>query len=374
MKKLIYQKFLKDTFLFFLSITLTIGVITWVVQAVNFLDYITEDGHGLYVYFYYNVLNFPKIIHRLLPFIFFLSLFLQLLKYESNNELLIFWSNGINKISFINIVLLYSFIILIIQLFLANYISPAAEDKARSYLRNSNSDFLPSLIKEGKFLDAISDLTIFIEDQDENGDYKNLFLKEEGKSGNKFQIIYAKRGILINNSEGRYFELFNGEIIYNNNKEVTFINFDKIDFNLSKYISKSTIYPKIQETPTKDLLMCFYYDLISEIESFKAEWLMCKKSSIDPIRVELFKRVFQPLYIPLFALTCCLILLKSKENRSYSRLKIFLFLIVFTMILFSELLLRYTGTMSGLATFILCPFLLFIFIYIYLTNKFRIKV
>ena len=102
MKKLLYQKFISDTFKLFLIIAITIGLIVWVVQAVGFLDFVTEDGHGLMVYFSYTLLNFPKIIHRILPFVFFISLFYQIYQYEIKNELVIFWNFGIKKINFIN--------------------------------------------------------------------------------------------------------------------------------------------------------------------------------------------------------------------------------------------------------------------------------
>ena len=74
-KKLIFRKFFIDNTYFFLSAIITLGLIVWVIQAVNFLDYVTEDGHGLGVYFKYSILNFPKIISRLFPLIFFVSIF-----------------------------------------------------------------------------------------------------------------------------------------------------------------------------------------------------------------------------------------------------------------------------------------------------------
>ena len=74
MKKLIFKKFLKDLTSFLLLVSLSIGLIVWVVQAVNFLDFVSEDGHGFRVYFLYTLLNLPKILSRILPFIFFVSL------------------------------------------------------------------------------------------------------------------------------------------------------------------------------------------------------------------------------------------------------------------------------------------------------------
>ena len=61
MKKLIFRKFLLDAFLSFLVLIFSFSVIVWVIQAVNYLDFVSEDGHGFKVYFLYTLFNFPKI-------------------------------------------------------------------------------------------------------------------------------------------------------------------------------------------------------------------------------------------------------------------------------------------------------------------------
>ena len=81
--------------------------------------------------------------------------------YEENNEILVFWTNGIKKISFLNVVVKYSLFFLILQLFLSLVIVPAAQDKARSFIRQSNIDYLPLLIKPKKFIDTVERLTIY---------------------------------------------------------------------------------------------------------------------------------------------------------------------------------------------------------------------
>ena len=128
------------------------SLIVWTLQAVNYFDFVTEDGHGLKVYFSYTILNFPKIINRILPFIFFISLFYIIINYELRNELNIFWVNGVSKIQFLNRLVIFSIYLMIFQLFMSNFISPLSQFKARDYLKNSNIDFFTSLIKEGKFI------------------------------------------------------------------------------------------------------------------------------------------------------------------------------------------------------------------------------
>lgn len=380
MKKILFQKFIKDTLKLFITIAFVLGLIVWVIQAVNFLDFVTEDGHSLYVYFSYSALNFPKIIHRILPFVFFISLFYQILKYESKNELLIFWTNGVKKIQFINVVIFYSLLVTIFQIFLGSFISPYSQNEARTFIRTSNVDFFPALIKEGKFIDTVSGLTIFIESKDESGDYNNIFLKDlftkksDEQTEESFQIIYAKKGRLIISNNNRFFELYEGEMINKERKKITNFTFDKINFNLSKYTSKSTTYPKIQEVPSRDIIECLYLNYRNKISDFdNTKFLQCKIESMNAIKQEFLKRFYKPFYLPLLSLISCLLILKSKENDDFDKFKIFLFLIIFFVIVISELSLRFSSSgQIGLYFFLILPLLTFITIYLSLKAKVKL--
>ena len=123
MKKIIFKNISEDYFKFFLLTIFTISTIIWVLQAVNYLDFVIEDGHGFLVYFKYTLLSFPKIISRIFPFIIFFSMTYILLKYEYNNELVIFWNFGINKITFINFFIKFSVIFLLFNLLLNSLLS-----------------------------------------------------------------------------------------------------------------------------------------------------------------------------------------------------------------------------------------------------------
>tara|TARA_B110001452_G_C15222108_1_gene423656 strand:- start:1124 stop:2092 length:969 start_codon:yes stop_codon:yes gene_type:complete len=321
-------------------------------------------------------------IHRILPFVFFISIFYQILKYEAKNELLIFWTNGVKKIEFINVVIFYSILVTFFQIFLGGFISPYSQNEARSYIRTSNVDFFPSLIKAGKFIDTVSDLTIFIESKDELGNYQNIFLKDlipgdnlsDNQDNQGFQIIYAKEGRLINSNNKRYFELYNGEMINKENEKITNLTFEKINFNLSKYSSKSTTYPKIQEVPSADLVDCLYLDYRNKIKEFdKSKFLQCRIESMGAIKQEFLKRFYKPIYLPLLALISCLLILKSKENDNFDKFKIFLFMIIFFTIVLSEISLRFATTgQIGMYFFLFFPILAFIIIYFSLMAKIKL--
>ena len=55
MRNTIYRYFFKEFISFFVLILISISVIVWIVQAVNYLDFVTEDGHAFNVYFAYSV-------------------------------------------------------------------------------------------------------------------------------------------------------------------------------------------------------------------------------------------------------------------------------------------------------------------------------
>ena len=376
MKKSLLKMFLKDNLKLFLTILLSIGLIVWVIQSVGFLDFVTEDGHGLKVYFSYSILNIPKILHRILPFIFFISLFYQITQYENNNELIIFWMNGLNKIQFINMILLYSFLFLLIQIFLGSYISPKGQDGARSYIRNSNMDFFPTMIREEKFIDAIENLTIFVEEKDNYGNYINIFMKEDlnivGGSINKSKIIYAKKAELISNDKERYFKFIDGKLINTDQDKTTILDFETINFNLLKFNTKTTTYPKIQEVGSNILFKCIYYRQKNKIKEFKSPKLSCNERTMNDIIQEMFKRFYMPIYLPLLALLISLIITKSKEDKNYLNFKLLLFISVFLVILISEISLRYsTNNKFTFLFFTSFPILSFLTIYISLIKKFK---
>ena len=161
MKKIIFRKILFDCLRFFLISLLGIASIIWVFQAVNFLDIMIEDGRNYNIYLSYSLLNFPKILSKVIPFCIFFSFSYIFIKYETNNELIIYWNHGINKMNLINFFLIFSFFILIIQTILLTTMVPKSEEISRNLLRDSNVDYFEGLIKPKKFNDNLKDLTIY---------------------------------------------------------------------------------------------------------------------------------------------------------------------------------------------------------------------
>jgi len=377
MKKLIFKKFGKDIFQFFLLVSISISLIVWVIQAVNFLDIVTEDGHGFKVYFLYTLLSLPKIFSKILPFIYFVSIFYIILKYENNNELIIFWTIGIKKLDFVNILLIFSIFYLILQLLLTTFIVPKTLDKARSYIRLSNLDLYSSIIQEKKFIDAVKNLTIFVEEKNNNGDLKNIFLKEN-TGENQYQIIFSKSGIITNKNNKSQLLLFDGTIINNTNDKTKSFEFSKTELNLSKFSTHTTTHPKIQEITTYDLLSCivklknFPSSFIVDKFKTKKTLVNCQISNITISFQETFKRIILPFYLPVLTLIASLIIIKSKDDYDFFKYKLWLFIFGVTTIIISEISMRYSSSnILENIYLVTLPILFFFFIYVYFKIKLR---
>ena len=365
-KKLIFKKFFIDNTYFFLSAITTLGLIVWVIQAVNYLDFVTEDGHGLGVYFKYSVLSLPKILSRLFPLIFFVSVFYTINKFEQNNELKIFWINGINKTKFIKNLIIYSLTSLIFLYILTSYIVPWSQNKSRVYLQESNIDYFPSLISEKKFIDTVDKLTIYIEKKVETETYENIFIKDTDKEKTKF--IYANTGKLINKPDERIFKLFNGKIINVNSGKITSFDFKTTNFDLSKYLTKSTTDFKIQEKKTSSLLNCYINYFLLDKDYFY-DVLNCNDPAIKEMQKELFTRLIKPLFLPVISLSLCFLLLYPKENSNYKFSRVWIFSLGFLIIIFSEI--TSPLTVRDFLYFklsLVIPFVIFIIQYIFLFN------
>tara|TARA_B110000037_G_scaffold131748_1_gene149696 strand:+ start:614 stop:1741 length:1128 start_codon:yes stop_codon:yes gene_type:complete len=373
MKKIVYRNLAKDCINFFLLASFTISIIIWVLQAVNYLDFVTEDGHGFVVYFKYTLLNFPKIFSRIFPFTVFLAFSYIFLKYENKNELIIFWNFGIKKIHFINFFIKLSFLFVLLNLLLNAIITPYSQDKARSFIKSSNLDFFESILKPKKFIDAIGNLTIYFDEKNDDGVLKNIFLNERTNYDN-FQTTFAKSGIININGNQKILELYNGRTVNNINGKISEFQFTRTDFNISNYDSSTISYKKTEDNSTADLIKCslFLNNLMNNSENNKIT--SCSFGNLENIYQELYSRLIKPLYTTFLIAISLLIILKSKNDHTFNvyKLKIYSFGFIFIIFLESSSKLISMNTTQNLFLLTL-PFFLMLLIYSFFFQTFKLS-
>jgi len=377
MKKIIFRKIAEDCIKFFLLTIFTISTIIWVLQAVNYLDFVVQDGHGFLVYFNYTLLNFPKIISRIFPFALFLSTIYILIKYENNNELVIFWNIGINKIRFINFFIKFSLLFVLLNLILASIIAPLSQYKARSFIKNSNLDFFESALKPKKFNDVVKNLTIYFEDKNEDGELKNIFLKEKTQT-DSYQITYGKTGISKVYGNKKMLTLYNGKSIINDKGKISEFRFTDIDIDISKFSSRTVSTPKNQETSTKHHIQCLstlHKENTGEKTLYSSKSISnCSVGNKENIIKELYGRLIKPFYNIILIMIALLLILKSKDSYYFRIYKFKIYIFGFLFIFFIESSSKLIGTNFSYNLFIyLLPIFLFFLMYIYFLTNLKIK-
>ena len=372
MKKILFNKLLSDCLIFFIIALFFSSIIIWIFQAVNFLDIMIEDGRDYIVYLKFTALIFPKIVSKILPFIFFLSFVYVITKYELNNELVIFWNYGVNKIEIVNYFFRFSIILAFFQIFLNSIVVPTTQDQARSYLRTSSINFLENFIKPKKFNDTVKDLTIYSDSISEDGSFSNIYIKK-GVGFDNFQTTFAKKGNFKKIGNRKIFELYNGETINVVKGKITNFKFSKSNFSLDNLKTNTITHRKTQEVSTINLFVCFknIYKEKSIDLSKKLKIENCRSENIENILKEFHKRIIIPLYIPVLMLVTLLLIIKSKENINYLKFRLAIFLIGIFIIVISEMTLRFVNS-SLVNNFILLllPISLIIFLYSIFTYKY----
>ena len=370
MNKLIYRKLSLDILSFFIVASVSLTLIVWVIQAVNFLDIVSEDGHSLKVYFNYTILNLPRIFSRILIFVFFISIFYVINKYEENNEILVFWTNGIKKISFINFLFKFSFFFVILQLILNILIVPYTQNLSRTYIKNSNMDFLPTLISEKKFINVFEKLTIFIEKYNHSGIIEKIFIHEEINE-NSSKIIISEKAKIIKLDNKYKIKLLNGNIANINEKNIYNINFKETEYDLSKFTTKTTTHTKVQEINSLQLLKCFSNHNLYINDEFKH---ICEDRNIKSLSQEIFKRFVVPLYIFILSLVSSTLVIKPKKKKFIKYYKYMIFLFGFFIITISQISFKFISHLKNLDLIIISiPVLLVFFYYFFLILKTKSK-
>ena len=364
----IYQNYIKELIKIFFTILFGLTIIAWTVRAVNFLDLIVENGHSVLIYFQYSALNLLGVLTKFIPLSFLLALTIFILRQIQENEFIILWTSGVKKIQIVHLFFLVSIFISIFYLLFSVIITPLALNKSRQILSSEKyTNFLPT-VRVQQFSDSFSGVTFIVDDKFKN-QIKNIFLYDDSNvlrsvttsqsKKNGANTIVASSGLV---EQGNLI-LLDGHIISSNDssQENNIVKFDQLNLSLDNLKNNTIKKPKIQETSTLNLVDCLKKSF-SITNNCKANF----KNEILPV---LNRRIVMPFFIPVIALISSLLLIKTKKNIFLNKISIFTY--SFFTLLYSELIIRYTGLNNLINLFFfLSPIILSIFFYYYLIFRF----
>ena len=151
-----------------------------------------------------------------------------------------------------------------LQLFLACVLNPAVLNHSRGLIKSSDINFVSGTIKTNQFNDTIEGLTIFAEGKNKDGEFENIFIRDDSKILKGFDnnkdtsniTIFARKAKLIDTGNSML-ALQEGSIqSEDKDGKIKSVDFSKTQLNLSGMKTKSIIQAKVQETNTINLIKC----------------------------------------------------------------------------------------------------------------------
>ena len=368
LKNKIYKYLSIEIFKNFITILLTFTAIAWTVRAVSFLDLMIEDGYTANIYFQYSLLNIFKIATRFIPLSFLLSMIISISKFEREQELLILWTAGSNKIKVANIFFLISVFVALLQLILGLILNPLTLNKSRALLRETETKQINSVLKSNDFSDTFRGVTFYIDKKNANNELVNIFIKDTNGSLNTIvteindsnnTTIFSEKGIVLKNK----LVLFNGTIqTLNQKKEIKNIKFEKTELSIANFDARTITQTKVQETSSLSLFKC----LKNNVTVYECAFKNNKKVAIE----ELSRRIGMPLYIPLVSVITSFLLIQKKEKKYNFLRKYYIFIFAFVVLISAEILLKYSGfSMKNFFIYFFSPFVLLLILYSILIKK-----
>ena len=224
----------------------------------------------------------------------------------------------------------------------SSIITPLALNKSRQLLNKDGfNSFLPT-IRVQQFSDSFQGFTFLVEKKVKN-EIKNVFIHDNsnvlknltsGEFKKKTTTIIAKEGIV----DEKKMVLFNGQILSTEKDDFSsnVIKFEQLNIDLKNLQTDTIKVPKLQETGTYDLFRCI-------TKSSSKEIINCKETAFNEIKTVLNRRIVLPFYIPIIALISSFLLIKLNSKRNYFLNKYTIFSFSFLILLYAELIIRFTG-------------------------------
>jgi lipopolysaccharide export system permease protein len=291
----------------FLVILLTLTLVVWLATALKELNLITSQGQGILLFLEMTMLTLPSLMALIAPNAVLMASLYTLDRMNSDSELIVMtasgapiWRIGAPIIAFASIVALA---VLLTNLF----ITPASMRTLRGFITHVRADLISQVLQPGRFSSPESGLTFHIRDRTPNGDLLGLLVHDE-RDDKQVMSYLAERGRIIDNDEGSYLVMINGNFerydSKSKDKNVQIVAFDQNVLDLSEFTPKDDSDRKFRarEKYTGELILPDMTDRNTA-------------RNYPQIRAELHDRLATPLYPLVFAFIAVALLGHARTAR-----------------------------------------------------------
>jgi lipopolysaccharide export system permease protein len=233
--------------MFFAVLGAAVGI-TWTVQVLQRVDFLTTSGQTFQTILQFSSLLLPSAIPLVMPFALVIAIAQTLSTMNQDSELVVINAAGSPRSAVMRPILLFAAVVSISSFLIANFVDPYARMNMREMIADAGADLINVVLQDGTFREIGDNLYVQIAQRKENGEIGGLFIADS-REPTVDLIYYAADGQIARSGNTDVLLMRNGEVQRRDVKSgnVSIIKFNSYAFDLSQFASaadESIIYAK----------------------------------------------------------------------------------------------------------------------------------
>lgn len=257
-----------------------IGILS---QSLDQLELIVERGQSVWLIVKLTLLAVPQLLAVIIPIGLFVGALIALTRLQREQELTAIFASGVTRWSAIRPAVRIAAIAALLTLLVTTIGQPWAQRQARDEAFAVRTDLATLLVQEGRFVEGPNGLTVYVQQIEQNGLLKNLFVYlEEGDRVTTWDASEAR----FSRIEGQpYLTLLNGSWQrYSSRGVLEYLSFGRQDVSLAPF---SEVTDRVRYKPSDLYLTQLFNPSPQELE---------RVGTVGELSAEGHSRLSAPLY------------------------------------------------------------------------------
>lgn len=205
-------------------------------QSLSTLDVIVERGQSAWVLVKVTVFALPRLLSMILPIAVFVGGLIALNRLQQDNELVVCQAGGMTRWRLFSPAIRLAAMISFLALFLNLWIQPLLYRAMHEELYRARTQAAAVFVKEGQFVQAGDNLTVYVQRIEQNGLLKNVFIHIQQPNG--ATAYTAQEGRIVTNDGVPTLVMRRGSSQeFSKTGVLNYLSFDDYVFDLSPFLS-----------------------------------------------------------------------------------------------------------------------------------------
>lgn len=224
-----------------LAAALALGAVALLSQTLSSLDLMVDQRQNVLVFGRIVLLTMPQLMSMVLPIAVFVAALIALNRLHIEQEIVICFAAGMSRWRVIAPAVKLATIAVVATLAVNLWVQPWCAREMRQELFRIRTDLAAALVKPGEFTQPTPGLTIYVQQVEQGGILRNLFIYREEPNGGSTTYT-ARRGIVTKRHGEPVLVMQNGSNEgFNSSGVLNYLAFDEYTLELGAYIKSVDI-------------------------------------------------------------------------------------------------------------------------------------